>query len=428
MKKAVENIGVENLKEGSATKQMYEAFTEWEEGLELARSGKGWEAITKLFNAFITDQRACNHKSDISSPSNPNYYASTVLVDNAIENADKEINKAKFSKKNQLDWYMHVYSIIVYTLKAHYMQIVGPFLPAYENADKAVHLTLEAQDKWKKETVPSFPRKISRLLDSGKSILEDRVTLALLALGSQLHVCMVYYEVDHPLRREGHLMKSSEIAQIAIDYEPNYVPGLMQLASNCWRQSDKIKKRRKAVLLFKKISEITPLDDKINAEARFMYALGVCYGYSDLQDITAGKVKELWNWARCAERQSKILFGKTTCEGRFSLKELIKYLKRHKVDDDVIVKMEFKIVEGENRFCAKLSIGGTTAKLAEFTPDELVNTVYRPICCGCNLRFNEVEICSRCKKAWYCSPTCQEAHWPDHKPNCIRHKKHKKET
>ena len=26
--------------------------------------------------------------------------------------------------------------------------------------------------------------------------------------------------------------------------------------------------------------------------------------------------------------------------------------------------------------------------------------------------------CSLCGLVWYCSPTCQKAHWAEHKPNC----------
>jgi len=39
------------------------------------------------------------------------------------------------------------------------------------------------------------------------------------------------------------------------------------------------------------------------------------------------------------------------------------------------------------------------------------------ICAGCGLGILEALKCSRCG-AFYCSASCQTAHWPEHKAAC----------
>eukprot|EP00708_Paratrimastix_pyriformis_P003702 GAFH01002496.1.p4 GENE.GAFH01002496.1~~GAFH01002496.1.p4 ORF type:complete len:119 (-),score=23.23 GAFH01002496.1:162-518(-) len=38
--------------------------------------------------------------------------------------------------------------------------------------------------------------------------------------------------------------------------------------------------------------------------------------------------------------------------------------------------------------------------------------------CGYSRLHVDLQLCSRCHKVFYCSPQCQRAHWPTHKPDC----------
>jgi hypothetical protein len=55
----------------------------------------------------------------------------------------------------------------------------------------------------------------------------------------------------------------------------------------------------------------------------------------------------------------------------------------------------------------------TSTKPARLVPDE--QPARRCVHCGKDLL--EALVCSRCG-AFYCSPECQKAHWPEHKAAC----------
>lgn len=42
----------------------------------------------------------------------------------------------------------------------------------------------------------------------------------------------------------------------------------------------------------------------------------------------------------------------------------------------------------------------------------------RLVCANCRCLFIDLKLCGRCRRAGYCSKTCQTAHWPAHKPAC----------
>jgi hypothetical protein len=47
------------------------------------------------------------------------------------------------------------------------------------------------------------------------------------------------------------------------------------------------------------------------------------------------------------------------------------------------------------------------------------------VCRGCQAQQEKVafKCCSRCKESFYCSPECQQKHWPEHKKVCCAEKK-----
>lgn len=41
------------------------------------------------------------------------------------------------------------------------------------------------------------------------------------------------------------------------------------------------------------------------------------------------------------------------------------------------------------------------------------------LCNNCEKVDSELKVCSRCRKAFYCDATCQKAHYPKHKVECL---------
>lgn len=54
------------------------------------------------------------------------------------------------------------------------------------------------------------------------------------------------------------------------------------------------------------------------------------------------------------------------------------------------------------------------------------DVVYQCATCADYLDSTTLKVCSRCRCCWYCSPACQETHWPEHKKVCRRAKKKKR--
>jgi hypothetical protein len=63
---------------------------------------------------------------------------------------------------------------------------------------------------------------------------------------------------------------------------------------------------------------------------------------------------------------------------------------------------------GDDAYCFS-----TTAVVRVSSERSLVRT-----CAACPNTRAEMQQCSRCRGAWYCSPACQRAHWPTHKAAC----------
>ena len=40
------------------------------------------------------------------------------------------------------------------------------------------------------------------------------------------------------------------------------------------------------------------------------------------------------------------------------------------------------------------------------------------VCASCSKPSSTLKLCSRCRNVSYCSKSCQQAHWPIHKPRC----------
>ncbi len=46
-------------------------------------------------------------------------------------------------------------------------------------------------------------------------------------------------------------------------------------------------------------------------------------------------------------------------------------------------------------------------------------------CANCQTVLKEAKRCSRCKQAFYCSTACNQAHWSQHKKDCVAPAPHK---
>ncbi len=54
------------------------------------------------------------------------------------------------------------------------------------------------------------------------------------------------------------------------------------------------------------------------------------------------------------------------------------------------------------------------------TPAKKAQTVaFNILCQACGLPPAEKKMCGGCRQVYYCSPACQKADWPAHKPNCL---------
>lgn len=53
--------------------------------------------------------------------------------------------------------------------------------------------------------------------------------------------------------------------------------------------------------------------------------------------------------------------------------------------------------------------------------DEEVDSVLYRRCAVCRKRDGSLQRCGNCHSTYYCSVTCQKAHWPEHKAICRQH-------
>ena len=44
------------------------------------------------------------------------------------------------------------------------------------------------------------------------------------------------------------------------------------------------------------------------------------------------------------------------------------------------------------------------------------------VCSNCQKLDSDLKVCSRCRNSFYCDATCQKAHYPKHKPECLKSK------
>lgn len=53
-----------------------------------------------------------------------------------------------------------------------------------------------------------------------------------------------------------------------------------------------------------------------------------------------------------------------------------------------------------------------------FDPPRWAAPLREPECAFCHSNTESLKRCSGCKRAFYCSKTCQRNHWKEHKPEC----------
>lgn len=62
----------------------------------------------------------------------------------------------------------------------------------------------------------------------------------------------------------------------------------------------------------------------------------------------------------------------------------------------------------------------TTPPIACNDDEEVDSVLYRR-CAVCRKRDGSLQRCGKCHSIYYCSATCQKAHWPEHKAICRQH-------